>query len=162
MIRRIRPHLYRGSQVVPVMVVIIAAQNVSIPLLPVLERMTGRAQADQWFARIDEFLDFPELFLGQRHAADENNSELGFIQGIQAGDLLAFGAFQIDAVETVIGCQILFECREGPGRIVFVFARYENNRLLTRRFSGASGWYCNEKESRKADPVDEEFSHGYP
>jgi hypothetical protein len=43
-------------------------------------------------------LDFPELFLGQRHAANENNGEIGFLQGIQAGYLLAFGAFQVDGM----------------------------------------------------------------
>src|SRR5881275_1223640 len=53
--RRTRPRrdLYRGDQIVPVMVVIIAAQHVVIPLLPVFERMTRRAQADQRLAGID-------------------------------------------------------------------------------------------------------------
>ena len=83
------------------MILIIAAQHVVVPLLPVFESMTGRAQADQRFAGVHIFFDLAQLVLRKAHSTNKQNDQVRPVQGV-------------DTIKTESGLQVALECRQCP------------------------------------------------
>src|SRR5205814_9651377 len=91
----------------------------------------------------------------------EKNHQVRMVQRVDAGNVLALGTFQVNAVETVVGFQKVLECRQGLRRFVFVFARYQDNRQRARRLGRAGVLIGKEQERQKAWQVKGESFHGF-
>lgn len=112
-------------ELVPIMALIIAAENLRIELFPILKGMACRAETNQRPAGMDVILDLIELILRERHPPNEKNSEIRPIQCFKAGNALNFlviGSLENDRFHGEILLQIPRECREGFLAVVFIFA----------------------------------------
>src|SRR5712671_1103493 len=102
--------------------VVIAAQYFVIPFLPIFKCMAGRAQPNDWLAGTDVLLDARKLLFRQRHAADEQDREVGAVEGLKAGNVVAAAPPEIGAVKMVVRFKEFFEDRQAVGREVLILA----------------------------------------
>src|SRR5688572_17391325 len=107
------------------MALIVAAQNVVVEFLPILERMARGAEANDRLAGIHVLADVIEFLFGKGHAANEKDDQVGGTKRFEAGDcfeLWILGASQDDGFDGEVLLQVRGEWGKGFFAVVFVFA----------------------------------------
>lgn len=159
---RVGLHVNGGGEFVVVMVLVIAAEDVAVPFLPVLKSVAGGAEADDGFSGGGELAKMRKLFIGQGHAADVEDREVGRIESFQTSDGLRLrvgGAGEVDALRAELGFELFLQRWQRVGGLVFELAAHERDgrRLGWRGICAGADEAKQECSSERAEM---HFEHG--
>ena len=107
-----------AEQIIFVVALVVAAEDELVEFEPVLNRMTGSAQADDRFAGLDEPLHLAKLPGGELHAACEDDHEVRLAKRVETREAVFLLAHDHGATVAVLLLQLFGKPGQRGRRVV--------------------------------------------